>query len=273
MLREALRARLPRFDTADIQPNEVNIQPVEYRADMVVYLRRGRSVVGIVVVEVQRSRNAGKRYSWPVYVAGLRAKKKCPVWLLVVASSEAVARWAAKPIELGGGSFLLPWVLGPSKVPVVTDAALARGNLQLALLSLLTHGKGQNVQQAAQVALAARRALEGLDGEFAAIYSDFVENALSGPARREFRKMDPATYVFKGPTARRLIAKGEKKGLEKGLEKGRIALLTSLLTERFGALSRTVRGQLASSSIEQLDAMGKRVLSAKTLDEVLQYSN
>jgi hypothetical protein len=46
-------------------------------------------VLGIVI-EVQLQRDDRKRFTWPVYVAGLRARLECPACLLVVTPSDAV---------------------------------------------------------------------------------------------------------------------------------------------------------------------------------------
>jgi hypothetical protein len=51
---------------------------------------------------VQLSTDEDKRYVWPVYVANLRARIRCPVCLLVIAADETVARWARKPVDPGG---------------------------------------------------------------------------------------------------------------------------------------------------------------------------
>jgi YD repeat-containing protein len=45
----------------------------------------------------QLSTHADKRFSWPVYVTTLRARLRCPVFLLVVATDKNVAGWAAEP--------------------------------------------------------------------------------------------------------------------------------------------------------------------------------
>jgi hypothetical protein len=94
LLREGLHVQLPdytdvRIDSADL----TEIQPAEYRADLVVLLLRDKPVLAIVF-EVQLGRDEDKRYVWPVYVANLRARIRCPVSLLVLAADEAVARWA-----------------------------------------------------------------------------------------------------------------------------------------------------------------------------------
>jgi hypothetical protein len=66
-----------------------------------VLLYDGKPVLGIVV-EVQLSVDEHKRFAWPVYVVGLRARMRCPVCLLVVCNEDSVTRWSAKSIELGG---------------------------------------------------------------------------------------------------------------------------------------------------------------------------
>jgi hypothetical protein len=90
-----------------------------------------------IVVEVQRRQDRRKRRSWPVYVATFSAfVGGCPVTLLVIATTEKVARWAAKPIKFGEPDGLLrPVVIGPGTVPAITDPDTARQNPELAVLS------------------------------------------------------------------------------------------------------------------------------------------
>ena len=64
----------------------------------------------------------GKRYVWPTYLVNLRARWKCPVSLLVVTPSPAVARWCRQPIDLGHPNLVFtPLVLGPEAVPIIRD--------------------------------------------------------------------------------------------------------------------------------------------------------
>ena len=94
LLRDALHVRLPAYTEVRIESAQLTeVQPAEYRADLVVLLYEGVPVLGIVV-EVQLQPDEDKRYSWPVYTAGLRARIRCPVCLLVVTPQEAVAKWA-----------------------------------------------------------------------------------------------------------------------------------------------------------------------------------
>lgn len=110
-------------------------------------------VLGIVV-EVQLAPDKDKRFVWPVYATNLRARLKCPVCLLVITDDDRVARWAAKPIELGGGNQFVPVVLGPSGVPEVTDPAQANADPELAVLSAMAHGQDIDVRKAVQIACA-----------------------------------------------------------------------------------------------------------------------
>jgi hypothetical protein len=91
----------------------------------VVVLLLDRGVpVWVLIVEVQLGVDDDKRFTWPEYTTGARAKYRCPVGLLVVAPDPRIAAWCAEPIETGIPGFVLaPPVLGPGAVPVITDPA------------------------------------------------------------------------------------------------------------------------------------------------------
>ena len=77
LLKEALGIELPAYSEVRLESAELTeAVPAEYRADLVVLLVDGKPVLGIVV-EVQLKPDARKRFSWPVYVAGLRARLEC----------------------------------------------------------------------------------------------------------------------------------------------------------------------------------------------------
>ena len=108
LLRICAGIELP-HDHVQLTSNDLSqVVSTEYRADFVVELRdRANAIVAAVIVEVQLRADPDKEATWPLYVAALRAKLRCPVTLLVVAPEPAVARWARRPIELGHPGFRL----------------------------------------------------------------------------------------------------------------------------------------------------------------------
>lgn len=285
VLREALHVALPAYSEARIEEADLtDIQPAEYRADLVVLLYDGKPVLGIVI-EVQLATDEDKRFVWPVYAAGLRARIRCPVCLLVVAVEERVARWAAQPVELGGGNRFAPLVLAPSGIPEITDVQRAKADAELAVLSAMAHGKDREPEKALEIAVAAIEASVGLDEERSRLYFDLVLHSLSEAARKALQSMDPARYEYQSEFARRYVAqgraegkaegmaegeaKGRAEGMAKGEAKGKAELLLRLLVRRFGRVSAEVEQRVRAASIEELDTFAERVLTAESLDEVL----
>jgi hypothetical protein len=85
--------------------------------------------------------------------------------------------------------------------------------------------------------------------------------------------MDPAKYEFQSEFARRYIALGKEEGRAEGKAEGqaegRAELVKRLLALRFGALPPEAAARVSIASIEELDAIGARLLTAPTLEEAL----
>jgi hypothetical protein len=268
LLRDALRVDLPPYTEARIESAELSdIQPAEYRADLVVLLYEGVPVLGIVV-EVQLGTDEDKGYSWPVYAVGLRARIRCPVCLLVVTAEESVARWASQPIDLGGGNRFVPLVLGPSGVPEITDERVARADPELAVLSAMAHGQDADAEKALRIAVAAIAASVGLDAERSTLYFDLALASLSEAARKALQSMDPAKYEYQSEFARRYIALGKAEGKALGKAEGKAELVLKLMGLRFGPLAENVVARVRAASVAELDLFAERVLTAKSPDEV-----
>jgi hypothetical protein len=266
LLRDALHVELPAYNEARIESADLtDVQPAEYRADLVVLLYDAKPVLGIIV-EAQLSPDEHKRFAWPVYAVGLRARMRCPVCLLVVTAHEAVARWAAAPIDLGGGNRFSPLVLGPSGVPQITDQNRANADPELAVLSAMAHGQDADSDRALQIAVAAMTASLGLDAERSVLYYDLVYASLSEAARKSLQAMDPAKYEFQSDFAKRYLSQGRAEGEAKGEAR----ILLKLLALKFGPLSAAIAERVQTASIAELDLWADRVLNATTLDEVLR---
>ena len=93
------------------------------------------------------------------------------------------------------------------------------------------------------------------------MYFDLVSNALSEAACKALQNMDPAKYEYQSDFAKRYVAQGKLEG--------RAALIVKQLTLRFGELNETVQAKIAAASVEELDAIGERLLTAQTLQDAL----
>jgi hypothetical protein len=241
LLREALGVALPPNVEAHLAPTDLTeVAPAQYLADLVVLLRTDppraaespetRPVLA-VVVEAQLRRDTHKRLSWPVYLATARARHRCEALVMVVAPESKVARWASAPIVLGPGSVMRPWVLGPERVPVVTDATRARTDPELAVLSVMAHGRG-NPRRAAAIAAAAAAGVGTVkDRDLYLLYSDLIGAALGEAARKAF-EMLPRGYQFQTESLREAIAKGRNEGRNEARAEERALAVLEVLDAR-----------------------------------------
>ena len=259
LLSEALGIALPSYTEARLISIDLSqIRPAEYRADVVVLLLEGDVPVSVLIIEVQLGIDPRKRFTWPEYSMGSRAAHSCPVGLLVVAPDPDVAAWCAEPIATGIPGFVLrPPVLGREAVPVVTDPAEAARRPELAVLSAMAHGEGE---LGAAIAAAVLPAIQRLDDERARFYGDLVLNSLNEAARRALEAMMKG-YEYQSDFAKKYVAQGHKEGER--------ALLLRLLCTRFGELPAAAVARIEGAEVAVLERWGERMLSAKTLAEVL----
>ena len=117
----------PHASVAVVESSLDQLIPVEFRADLVLELRdaNGRARAGDRPRGPARQGSGQEVFSWPVYVAVVRAKKRCRAVVLVVAPDADVAAWAAENIDLGlGFGSLRPLSLATiSACPFVASSA------------------------------------------------------------------------------------------------------------------------------------------------------
>jgi len=205
-----------RHDRVDHAPIDLSqVVSTEYRADSVVVLRdSGEPPVAAIIVEVQLGVDPDKKYSWPVYVATLRAKLRCPVVLLVVTKLPRIAAWARAPIVLGHPRFFLePVVIELADVPRTTNLADVQHVPELAVLSAMAHPE-------LEIATVAVSAIIGLPEDQARLYLDLIMAALP-PSLRELLESHMQGYVYQSEFARKYYSQGLEQGREQGLEQGR----------------------------------------------------
>jgi hypothetical protein len=218
LLREVAHVELPAYTEVRIESaNFSQLAPTEYHADLVVLLLNDAPVLGIVV-EVQLTPKARKRFTWPLYLTGLRARLECDTCVLVIAPNAEVARWAAEPIRIGPNSVVVPLVVDPQMIPIITDPERAIHAPELAVLSVMAHGQG-DVETAVKVALAAAAGIDAVPYDWAVLYSDLITAALSEAARKAFLML-PQGYQFQSEIGRESFQRGVAQGIEQGVAQG-----------------------------------------------------
>lgn len=288
LFREILRCNLPLYTDARTEAADfTDIQPTEYRADVVTVLTNDGPVVGLIV-EVQLAIDKRKRFTWPIYAATLRGRLECDVYVLVVTNNDKVAAWAGEPIRMGGGSVFTPCPLHIAHIPELTSPEQARENPELAVLSAFAQSLRRDTPKSPENVRIAMGALRALQDERWDLYNDFILSHCDGTLR-ELRAMDlnnwePMTEAYKQLLADRK-ARGLELGLLAGLEArkeieraagrregrvdGHVELILRQLTVRFGPVSEEVQQRLQEAGQDNLMLIAERVLTAETVEQAL----
>src|SRR5690606_26515632 len=176
----------PAFVEARVESsNLTQLDPATFHADAVVVLRdaAGQALLALVV-EVQRRRVAGKRFTWMVYVASVAARFRCPADLLILTLDPKVARWARRPGIAIRRAAWSPLVIGPEEIPEVVDVEEAKRSPERALLSLMAHGSSADLRQVVRLGDATVHALEVLEQPLQELYWRMLERALGDEGAR-----------------------------------------------------------------------------------------
>ena len=271
LLRDSLKITLPAYSEVRLESADItDVSPAEYRADLVVLLVDGKPVLGIVV-EVQLQRDERKRFTWPVYVMGLRARLSCPACVLVITPSDPVADWCRAPIEVGPGSTVCPLVIGPASVPIIDDVARAEDDPELAVLSVMAHGQEPHAEAIGRAALLATLKLED---ERQLLYSDLVFAALSEAAKNALEElMASGNYEYQSDFAKKHQAAGRAEGRAEGEStgecKGLVRALLTLLQTRGLDLSTEHRALItACADVAQLETWIRKAAAATSSEEL-----
>jgi hypothetical protein len=276
LLHEVLGVELPTYTSAEVaEADFTQIVPTEFRADLVVFLRgeppEHDTRMG-VVVEIQRARDEAKRRSWPLYLAALHARIRRPTCLVVVATDDAVARWAAAPIlDLAPCCVFRPLVVGPAQVPWITEER-ALAEPWLAVLSALAHG---NEPEGLAVTMAALEALTAMPEHHAIVFHDLIVASLDDAARRALEEaMLTPKYEFKSEFARRYYGAGREEGREEGRLTAAREHLLALVERRLGRLDPALGDRIAAmADVERLSALVVEVgaaADAAAIDRLLR---
>jgi hypothetical protein len=158
------------------------------------------------------------------------------------------------------GWVLVPLVLGPQAVPVVRDAAVAERSPELAVLSIMVHGRGGDALAVAEATLAAAR---GLDDERAKLYADLVFASVDEAARAILEAlMASGNYEYQSDFARRYVAQGKAEG--------QAHAILAVLAARGLEVPEPVRARItACTELARLDAWLARAVTAAAAADVV----
>jgi len=267
LLRRLLGIAVPDFTEARLAEATLNdVIPTEYRADQVVLFAAERPVF-CCVIEAQLSENPRKRWAWPVYGTTARAKYECPCVVVVITPDDAVAKWASVAVDLGGGQFFRPLVIGPTGIPVITDAEEAKKDPSLALLSAMAHARG-NEKIALDVALAALSALATTQPEQQVIYFHLLRATVGNAARKVFEMLPQHLEKYLTEDERQRMRDAVQRGLQQGLQQGVGSALLTVLESRNIAVPESVRARIATATATELQSLLQRAAFVTTAEEL-----
>ena len=259
LMTDVLGIELPTFTDVRLADAKLNtLVPVEYEADAMVVLVKDRPVYG-VVVESQLRRDDRKHYTWPLYAVAARARHQCPFAVIVVTPEQAVVEWARQPIDIGDGMMFRPRVIGPDGIPKITDAARAKQDPQLAVLSAIAHGNG-DPDTAARIAHVALAATVVLPSDQQVLYSLLVTQALSEAARKVF-SMYPSPQEYVERWRKKLLAEGEARAKA-------AAVLTTLQKRGIPVTNEQRQLLAACTQLDLLDRWFDAAFTASSADDV-----
>ena len=87
---------------------------------------------------------------------------------------------------------------------------------------------------------------------------------LEETVEEEARKMPLLNDILEN----RVLGREFKRGLEQGVQQGELTLLRRLIEKRFGPMPQWAEERLAARSAAELEELGERVLTAKTIEEM-----
>lgn len=177
----------------------------------------------------------------------------------MVCVDAAVAAWCARPIEFGPGWRGVPLVLGPDRVPVLTEARQAAGVPELAVLSALAHGGDPDHLGVLDVLAVA---LSFAEKARAILYAEFVLAALPEAAHSHLEAlMKTETYPYQSGYARKLRAQGRAEA--------KAADVLMVLDARAVEVPDDVRARITGcSDVDQLERWLRQAATTDSVDEL-----
>ena len=201
-----------------LESNDLNDRPSkDFQPDTVITVGPPRDPLHGIIIEIQQERSTSKRGQLPRYAAALWLSLHCPVTVLCVCPDSDAAAWYAAPIptDLPGYVFRAE-VLGPGKIPAITDPEEAAARPEMAVLSVMAHGRRRPVVEGFVGGLALMKT------EHAPQYYEYAYRMAAPAVRRVLGEiMASSTWPVYSPFAREHFGRGKDEGLAEGRAEGR----------------------------------------------------
>ena len=131
----------------------------------------------------------------------------------------------------------------------------AREQPELAVLSVLAHGRGAQAELVGEATLCAAASL--LDTSHSPLYLDLVLSAVTPSVRAGLTQLMKTKYEFQSDFAKKYVAIGEEQGIEQGreqgIELGALRQLSRQLQHLDIELGADLRDRLESAPLEILE--------------------
>ncbi len=188
--------------------------------------------------------------------------------MLVLCDDAAVASWCAEPFEVAyPGCVVTPLVLGPDRVPAVTDQAVARRNPELTVLSALAHGVEPGRKE---IFVALLAALRKVDDDHEQLYYDLVFAGLPEAAQNDLEEVLMAVTAnseFRSDFLRNFAAKRRAEGRA---EEAARAVLAVLAARDVDVPNDARTRVLGCTDVDQLESWIGRAATATSVKDLFE---
>ncbi|MEU7743299.1 hypothetical protein [Nonomuraea sp. NPDC049158] len=270
ILRDAFDVDLPTDALVEVAGNDFNDRPSkDLQADTVIVVGPRQDPIHGIIVEIQQKKEDDKLTTWARYAAALWLRLKCPVVVLTLCPTTSVATWAAKPIVTSLPGFVLqPRVVGPDRIPVITDPSEAMDCIELAAMSVMMHGQQRAVTEAFVAALSK------LADDDAPQYYEYGYRLASLVARRIMEDiMSSTAWPVYSPFAKEHFGKGKAEGKAEGKVEGKVEgkaeAVIKILKARGISVPQDAHDRITRcTDLDQIEEWIDRAVTATALDDL-----
>lgn len=271
LLREVGGIKLPTDGPLWVGPGDLRDRiSREMHADTVVFGGPLQDRWFSTIVEVETEMSEQKLRQTVEAAEMLRLETRKPVYVIFITPDPGAGRFLT-PVEICSGCLTItmrPVIVGPDRIPVLTDPHQMAADLLTAALSVMAHGHLPEVAQAFVKLLA-----DLPDDDAASLFGYTID--MAAPQARRLLEETVTIYIPEhSPWAQNLYRKGQDAGRKEGREEGRVAgeAASVLAVLRFRGIDVPPdRHQQITTctDLALLEVWLRRALEATHIDDVL----